>query len=369
MQVACARWTRLRFAVDATAYPRPDACLLPRPGACAQRRLPLRGVQDHARLGVPVHRGAGHLRTAWAALSTWRAPRPRPGPHDIAQVKGVLGRLCAAGHGGKRRRCSSSTPATAPPRSTDGLLGCPVHVLVRLPRHVFYADPRHLGGQARPPSPARRCGALPGACDSPLPQQGSGPRGRKKPLPRTRNPTRNSSPPVPRSTAPSGPKGLARRAPPDPRRPRLRSPAGIGNLPVLPGTLHPRHRRAPARRAGPRVKVLWLWHAGPHSCPWISLWPAYLARFDHRARLQAPQGHPRASPPRRLKSPRAGRPLATAPHGRTRPAPAQPAPSPRTYAGPGRNSLDPARPLAPARVRRGFRRQHPPWTSGTPAPV
>ena len=55
---ACARWARLRFAVDATAYPRPDAWCSPGPGARAQRRLPLPGlVQDRARLGIPAHRG------------------------------------------------------------------------------------------------------------------------------------------------------------------------------------------------------------------------------------------------------------------------------------------------------------------------
>ena len=74
----CARWARLRFAVDATAYPRPGMRGAPRAGARPQRRLPLPGlVQDRARLGIPAHRGH-------------RAPAHRvgrPGRRDVYRAR------------------------------------------------------------------------------------------------------------------------------------------------------------------------------------------------------------------------------------------------------------------------------------------
>ena len=66
---ACARWTRLRFAIDATPYPRPDAECSPGRGhvhhdACrcdsTRKTIPGWEYQFIAALG--------HLRTAWAAL-------------------------------------------------------------------------------------------------------------------------------------------------------------------------------------------------------------------------------------------------------------------------------------------------------------
>ncbi|MGH3185498.1 MAG: transposase, partial [Streptosporangiaceae bacterium] len=66
---ACARWARLRFAVDATAYPRPDAWCSPgrehvHNGAChckgSSKTAPGWEYQFTA--------AVGHLRTAWAAL-------------------------------------------------------------------------------------------------------------------------------------------------------------------------------------------------------------------------------------------------------------------------------------------------------------
>ncbi|HXZ75589.1 MAG TPA: transposase, partial [Streptosporangiaceae bacterium] len=66
---ACARWGRLRFAIDATPYPRPDAECSPERGhvhhdACrcdsTRKTIPGWEYQFVAALG--------HLRTAWAAL-------------------------------------------------------------------------------------------------------------------------------------------------------------------------------------------------------------------------------------------------------------------------------------------------------------
>jgi hypothetical protein len=66
---ACARWSRLRFAVDASPYPRPDAGCSPErehvhPDACRS---------DGVRKTIPGWEyqflaAAGHLRTAWTAV-------------------------------------------------------------------------------------------------------------------------------------------------------------------------------------------------------------------------------------------------------------------------------------------------------------
>ncbi len=99
---ACARWTRLRFAIDATPYPRPDAECSPGRGhvhhdACrcdgTRKTIPGWEYQFTAALG--------HLRTAWAALidveRTTHATRTR---QTIRQVRNLLRRLAAAGPDG-----------------------------------------------------------------------------------------------------------------------------------------------------------------------------------------------------------------------------------------------------------------------------
>src|SRR6266487_3479521 len=66
---ACARWSRLRFAVDATAYPRPDA-------RCSPGREHVHNGACHCKGSSKTAPGweyqftaaVGHLRTAWAAL-------------------------------------------------------------------------------------------------------------------------------------------------------------------------------------------------------------------------------------------------------------------------------------------------------------
>ena len=115
---ACARWARLRFAIDATPYPRPDAECSPGRGhvhhdACRcdgiRKTIPGWEYQFVAALG--------HLRTAWAALvdvgRTTPATRTR---QTIRQVKNLLRRLQAAGAMAAARRWSSWTPGTALPR-------------------------------------------------------------------------------------------------------------------------------------------------------------------------------------------------------------------------------------------------------------
>jgi hypothetical protein len=158
---ACARWARLRFAVDATAYPRPDAWCSPgrehvHNGACHCRGSSKTAPGWEYQLTAAI----GHLRTAWAALLdvTRTMPATRTA-QTIAQVKSVLRRLRAAGHGMKAAPLFVFDAGYSAAALTDGLLGCPVHVLVRL---GVLCRTRHLGRQVRPPRPPRGGGALPG---------------------------------------------------------------------------------------------------------------------------------------------------------------------------------------------------------------
>jgi hypothetical protein len=85
----------------------------------------------------------GHQRTAWAALAdvTHTVPATRTA-QTIAQVKSVLRRLSAAGHGMKAAPLFIFDAGYSAAALTDGLPGCPVHVLVRLAAgSVFYAIP------------------------------------------------------------------------------------------------------------------------------------------------------------------------------------------------------------------------------------
>src|SRR2546429_6218810 len=115
---ACARWRRLRFAIDATPYPRPDAECSPERGhvhhdacRCDSTRKTIPGWEYQFAAAL------GHLRTAWAALvdveRITAATRTR---QTLRQVKNLLRRLHAAGPGG--RGAPPATPGaayTAPP--------------------------------------------------------------------------------------------------------------------------------------------------------------------------------------------------------------------------------------------------------------
>jgi hypothetical protein len=130
---ACARWGRLRFAVDATAYPRPDAWCSPgrehvHHGAChcrgSSKTVPGWEYQFTAAIG--------HLRTAWAALTDVARTTPADRTaRTIAQVRNVLRRLRAAGHGRKAAPLFIFDAGYSAAALTDGLAGCPAHILVR----------------------------------------------------------------------------------------------------------------------------------------------------------------------------------------------------------------------------------------------
>ena len=277
---ACARWSRLRFAVDATAYPRPDAWCSPgrehvHNGAChckgSSKTAPGWEYQFTAAIG--------HLRTAWAALVD--VARTTPATRTaatIAQVKNVLRRLRTAGHGRKAAPLFVFDAGYSAAALTDGLLGCPVHVLVRLPAgSVFYAEPVTWEGRyGRPPRRGAAVHCLEPA-DFAAAAGGSGPRGRKKPLPPNPEPDETL-------VLPDTPLYGSVRAEAWHRvHPLIHGDrgwfAGRKNLPVLPGTLvHVTVDRLPDGRDPHRA--MWLWHACPGPLSLDELWRAYLARFD-----------------------------------------------------------------------------------------
>jgi len=206
---ACARWRRLRFAIDATPYPRPDAECSPGRGhvhhdACrcdgTRKTVPGWEYQFTAALG--------QLRTAWAALidveRTTPATRTR---QTVRQVRNLLRRLHAAGNGGAGAPLVVFDAGYSPAALTAVLAGCPVHLLVRLAaRQRVLRRPGHLARQDRPPRQARHAGHLPQS-------------GRRRPgQPRARRVPDPAGHPAVRHR-PCG--RLARGPPPDPRRPRM----------------------------------------------------------------------------------------------------------------------------------------------------
>ena len=183
---ACARWSRLRFAVDATAYPRPDAVCSPgrehvHNGAChckgSSKTAPGWEYQFTAAIG--------HLRTAWAAFTDVARTTPATRTEQtIAQVKAVLRRLRAAGHGHRAAPLFIFDAGYSAAALTDGLLGCPAHILVRLAAgSVFYADAVTWDGKngrpARRARPGRgrcrRAGCPAAGVPRPAPGSGAGP--------------------------------------------------------------------------------------------------------------------------------------------------------------------------------------------------
>ena len=343
---ACARWSRLRFAVDATACPRPDAWCSPgrehvHNGACrcrgSSRTAPGWEYQFTAAIG--------HLRTAWAALTDVARTTPATRTEQtIAQVRNVLRRLRAAGHG------REAAPLFVFDAGYSLAAGS-----------VFYADP--VTWEGRYGRPARRGPAV--HCLEPADftaGAGHGPRGRKKPLPPNPEPGETL-------TLPDTPLyGTVRAGAWHGVHPLIHGDrgwfAGRTHLPVLRGTLiHVTVEQLPDGRDPHRA--MWLWHACPGPLSLDELWRAYLARFDIEhafkllkgtlgltaAKVRAPEQADRWA--RLLMTASAqlllARPLAA---GLRRPWEKHP---------------DPARPLPPGRVRRGFRNIH--RDLGTPARV
>src|SRR4029077_11030831 len=149
-----------------TAYPRPDAWCSPgrehvHNGACrcrgSSRTAPGWDYQLHAAIG--------DQRTAQAALTDVARTTPATRTaQTIAQVKSVLRRLHAAGHGRTAARVFVCAAGYSAPALTDGLAGCPAHVLVRLAAGSgFYAEPVTWEGKYGRPGRRGAAGAAPAA--------------------------------------------------------------------------------------------------------------------------------------------------------------------------------------------------------------
>lgn len=362
---ACARWSRMRFAVDATAYPRPDAWCSPgrehvHNGACRCKGSSKTAPGWEYQFTAAV----GHLRTAWASLAdvARTVPATRTA-QTIAQVKNVLRRLRAAGHGTRAVPLFVFDAGYSAAALTDGLLGCPVHVLVRLAAgSVFYAQPVTWEGKdGRPPRRGAAVHCLEPA-DFAAAAGGSGPRGRKKPLPPNPEPDEEL-------TLPDTPLyGTVRAGAWHDVHPLIHGDrgwfAGRENLPVLPGTLvHVTVERLPDGRDPHRA--MWLWHAGPGPLSLDELWRAYLARFDIEHAFKLLKGTLGLTAAKVRTPEQADRWIRVlmAAHAQlllARPLAAD-------LRRPWERQPDPARPPAPGRVRRGFRNIR--RELGTPARV
>jgi len=347
---ACARWSRLRFAVDATAYPRPDAECSPGRGhvhhdACrcdgARKTIPGWEYQFVA--------AVGHLRTAWAALidveRTTAASRTR---QTIRQVQNLLRRLEAAGGAGGRGAplviLDAGYSAAA---LTAALAGQPVHLLIRLPAgSVFYTDPVTWPGKKGRPGKhgmAVTCHNDPGQA----------------------NPEPDESLVLPDTPL----YGTVRAGAWHQVHPLIHGDRGWfagrdGELPVLRGTvLRVKVERLPDGRKP--HKTMWLWHAGPAPLSLDELWRAYLARFDEEHAFRFAKGTLGLTAAKVRTPGQADRwvRLVMAAYAQLVLARSL-APDLRR---PWERPPDPARPATPGRVRRGFPDIRP--RLGTPARV
>ncbi len=362
---ACARWRRVRVAVDATSYPRPDAW-------CSPEREHVHHGACHCKGSSKTTPGweyqlaavTGHLRTAWAAaVDVQRTTPATRTAQTIAQVKSVLRRLPGAGHASGAVPLFVFDAGYSAAALTDGLAGCLAHILVRLPAgSVFYQDatawpgrngrPAHRGPEVHCLEPEALAAAA----------EGRGSRGRKKPLPPAPEPDEEL-------TLPDTPLyGTVRAEAWHDVHPQVHGDrgwfAGRDKLPVLRGTLvHLTAERLPDGRDPHRQ--LWLWHAGPGPLSLDELWRAYLARFDieHAIRtLKGTLGLTAAKVRTPEQADRWAR-VVIAAHAQlllARPLSAD-------LRRPWEKHPGPDRPLSPGRVRRGFRNIH--RDLGTPARV
>ena len=336
---ACARWTRRRFAIDATPYPRPDAECSPgrdhvHHDACrcdsTRKTIPGWEYQFAAALG--------HLRTAWAALIDVERTTPATRTDQtIRQVKNVLRRLHAAGTGGHGAPLFIFDAGYSAAALTAGLLGCPVHVLARLPvTSVFCYDPASWPGKNGRPGKY----GLPVRC-------------RKADDADQSNPEPDESLTLPGTPLYGTVQVGAWRG----VHPQIHGDRGWfagnwqGKLPVLRGTLlrvtvdHLPDGRDPHR-------AMWLWHAGPAPLSLDELWRAYLARFDEEHAFKSAKGTLGLTAAKVRTPEQAGRWVRLVMAAYAQLLLARPlTPDLRR---PWEKPPDPARPLPPGRVRRGF---------------
>jgi hypothetical protein len=346
---ACARWRRLRFAIDATPYPRPDAECSPGRGhvhhdACrcdgTRKTIPGWEYQFTAALG--------HLRTAWAALVDVERTTPATRTRQTArQVQNLLRRLHASGRGGRGAPLVILDAGYSAAALTAALAGCPVHMLIRLPSgSVFYADPLTWPGKKGRPGKH----GMPVTCHN--------------------DPAQASPEPDESLTLPDTPLyGTVRVGAWRQVHPLIHGDRGYfagwgGDLPVLRGSLlrvtvdHLPDGRTPH-------KTMWLWHAGPAPLSLDELWRAYLARFDEEHAFRFAKGHLGLTSARVRTPDQADRWARLVMGALAQLLLARPLAA--DLRRPWEKRPDPARPLPPGRVRRGFANIRP--RLGTPARV
>ncbi len=333
---ACARWRRLRFAIDATPYPRPDAECSPGRGhvhhdacRCDGTRKTIPGWEYQFTAAI------GHLRTAWAALvdveRTTHATRTR---QTIRQVHNLLRRLSPAGAGGRGAPLVVLDAGYSAAALTAALRGCPVHLLIRLPAgSVFYADPVTWPGKHGRPGKH----GMPVTCHA--------------------GPGQGAPEPDESLTLPDTPLyGTVRVGAWHQVHPLVHGDRGYfagwpGKLPVLRGTLlrvtvqHLPDGRAPH-------KTMWLWHAGPGPLSCDELWRAYLARFDEEHAFRFAKGTLGLTAARVRTPEQADRWVRLVMAAAAQLLLARPLAA--DLRRPWEKRPDPARPLPPGRVRRGF---------------
>ena len=324
--------------------------------------LPVTGNRNPRYPSPRVHGLNVYLRTAWAALVDVARTTPATRRPRRSRRSGTCRAACAPpGTAGRPRRCSSSTPATAPPPSLTGWPAAPsTSWSGSLPARCSTPTPSPgKAGTAVPPAAGPRCTAWSPRTSPRTPGTGRG--AARGPCSRTPSPTRSSPCRAPRSTAPSAP-GPGTASTPSFTATAAGSPDGR-NCPSC---------AAPSSTSRSSACPTDATRTAPCGCGTPARPPVpgrALARLPrpvrHRARLQAPQGHPR---PHRRESPppRPGRPLGPAPHGRARPL-LLARPLAADLRRPWEKHPDPARPLPPGRVRRGFRNIR--RSLGTPAHV
>ena len=279
---------------------------------------------------------------------------------EFRRGHGALYDALAAGRVDDERLFDAGYSAAA---LTDGLAGCPAHVLVRLPAgSVFYQDaPSWPGKNGRP---ARRgpevCCLEPDALAAA--GEGRGSRGRKKPLPPAPEPDETL-------TLPGTPLyGTVRAEAWHGVHPQVHGDrgwfAGRDKLPVLRGTLvHVTAGRLPDGRDPHRQ--LWLWHAGPGPLSLDELWRAYLARFDIEHAIRTLKGTLGLTTAKVRAPEQADRWVRVVIAAHAQLLLARPLAADLRW--PWEKHPDPDRPLTPGRVRRGFRNIR--RALGTPARV
>jgi hypothetical protein len=348
---ACARWRRLRFAVDATPYPRPDA-------ECSPGREHVHHDAcrcDGTRKTIPGWEyqfvaAIGHLRTAWAALidveRTARATRTR---QTIRQVTNLLRRLGASGQAaGRGAPLVIFDAGYSAAALTAALAGQPVHLLIRLSSgSVLYGDPVTWPGKRGRPGKH----GIPVTCHND---------------PGQANPEPDESLILPGTSHYGTVRVDAWRQ----VHPVIHGDRGWfaaswhGDLPVLPGTLL---RVIVEHLPGGRKphKTMWLWHSGPGTLSCDELWRAYLARFDEEHAFRFAKGTLGLTAARTRTPEQADRWVRLVMAALAQLLLARPLAA--DLRRPWEKRPDPARPLPPGRVRRGFANIRP--RLGTPARV